>query len=363
LSHEIEFYIITRDRDVGSESPYPDLPASAWKSPAKVKVRYLAPAETSARHLTAAVRELDPHAIYLNSFFAPMSIRLLVARRLGALEGIPILLAPRGELSQGALSVRAFKKSSFIQLSTWIGLYRDVAFHATNERERDEISRALPAAKTPRIARNPITIGRPTSHTCSKIVGTARFVFLSLITEKKNLYFALNQLRFLKGSVEFNIYGPVIDEAYWRRCQALIDQMPPNVAVRYHNPVPHCAVARTISAHQFFLMPTANENFGHALVEALLAGCPVITSDQTPWRGLAQRGAGWDLPLDDTNTWRRVLQTCVDMDAVTYERSSLNARSFGNQIVSTDTVDENLGLFRATIATSLLNNRPPEGAA
>jgi glycosyltransferase involved in cell wall biosynthesis len=96
-------------------------------------------------------------------------------------------------------------------------------------------------------------------------------------------------------------------------------------------------------------MPTANENFGHAIVEALLAGCPLITSDQTPWRGLAQRGAGWDLPLAAGDEWRRVLQTCVDMDAPAFERASCNARSFGQQIASTDTDRENRELFRSIL--------------
>ena len=279
--------------------------------------------------------------------FAPMSIRLLLARRLGALKGIPLLLAPRGELAPGALRLKAFKKSSFLQFSHWIGLHRNIVFHASTERESHEISQAIPTEEIPRIARNPVAVDQTATHVCSKVIGTARFVFVSLITQKKNLHLAIDLLRFLKGSIEFDIYGPVIDQAYWRQCCGLIDEMPPNVTVTYRGPIAHDLVASTISAYQFFLLPTANENFGHAIVEALLAGCPIITSDQTPWRGLAQLGVGWDLPLDDPDPWRDVLQTCVDMDATTYERSSLNARALGNQIASTDTVAENRRLFQS----------------
>src|SRR4029077_18813526 len=104
-----------------------------------------------------------------------------------------------------------------------------------------------------------------------------------------------------------------------------------------------------LSEHHFFFMPTANENFGHAIVEALLAGCPLITSDQTPWRELARRGVGWDLPLhardegrralprDAREEWGRVMQACVDMDEPAFERASRSARSFGQLIASTDT--------------------------
>src|SRR5262249_21950551 len=285
-----------------------------------------------------------------NSFFGPMCLLLLLRRRLGALRGIPIVLAPRGELSPGALSLKAFKKRSLLRLSRWIGLHRGVVFHASTERESQEISRALRRREVPRIARNPVAVYQATGHSCPKAIGTARFVFLSRICRTKNLHLAIDLLRSLKGSVTFDIYGPVIDQAdqaYRRQCHALIDEMPPNVTVTCRGPIAHDLVACTLSAQHFFLFPTATENFCHAIIEALLAGCPIIVSDQTPWRGLAQRGVGWDLPLDDADAWRHVLQACVDMDAETYETASLNARSFGHQIASTDTVAENLHLFRS----------------
>ena len=352
LGNEIDFYVITRDRDAGNDAPYPDIHAGEWKSVGKGKVRYLAPYEIRSRGLVDAAHEIQPHAVYLNGFFGPMSIRLLLARRLGALKGVPVLLAPRGELSPGALRLKLFKKRSLLRLSHWIGLHREVLFHASTERESHEISRALPRREAPRIARNPVAVHQATAHTCPKAIGIARFVFLSRITRKKNLHLAIDLLRFLKGSVTFDIYGPVIDQAdqaYQRQWHALINEMPANVTVTYRGAIAHDLVASTLSAQHFFLFPTASENFGHAIVEALSAGCPVITSDQTPWLGLAPRGVGWDLPLDDADAWRRVLQMCVDMDAETYETASLNARSFGRQIASTDTVAENLHLFRSIL--------------
>jgi glycosyltransferase involved in cell wall biosynthesis len=347
LGHEIDFYILTRDRDEGSKTPYPGCEGGLWKSIGRTKVRYLAPREITVRVLGAALRELQPDAVYLNGFFGPMSMKLLVARRLGGLDGVHVVLAPRGELSPGALQLKAFKKQAFLRLSQVIGLHQGVAFHASTARESAEISAAIPNLGAPRIARNAVAAVTHLQQGRSKICGSARFVFLSRIARKKNLHLAIDFLRSLRGSVELEIYGPVIDEGYWAECRGQIDRMPANVTATYRGPIPHDLVASMLSAHQFLLFPTASENFGHAIVEAFVAGCPVVTSDQTPWLGLAQRGVGWDLPLGDRNAWHQVLQTCVDMDTETYERTSHSARLFGSQIASADTATENLQLFRS----------------
>jgi glycosyltransferase involved in cell wall biosynthesis len=183
----------------------------------------------------------------------------------------------------------------------------------------------------------------------SKTTGAIRLVFLSRIARKKNLHVAIDLLRTLQGSIEFSIYGPVIDEAYWRECRALIADMPSNVTVTYCGPIAHDLVGAALSEHHCFLFPTASENFGHAIVEAFVAGCPVITSDQTPWRGLSDRGVGCDLGLDDRGPWRRALQAYVDMDAAAYARASFASHTYGDQIAATDTATENLELFRSIL--------------
>jgi glycosyltransferase involved in cell wall biosynthesis len=74
-------------------------------------------------------------------------------------------------------------------------------------------------------------------------------------------------------------------------------------------------------------MPSAGENFGHTMLEALSAGLPLVISDRTPWKGLAADQAGWDLPLDDPEGFTAVLQQLVDMDQVAYDVLSAGAFS------------------------------------
>jgi hypothetical protein len=70
------------------------------------------------------VRSTPHDAIYLNSFFDPrFTQQVLVNHRLGRLAGRPIVLAPRGEFSEGALQLKRFKKGVFIELAKWLKMY------------------------------------------------------------------------------------------------------------------------------------------------------------------------------------------------------------------------------------------------
>ncbi len=69
----------------------------------------------------------------------------------------------------------------------------------------------------------------------------------------------------------------------------------------------------TLADYDFLVLPTCFENFGHVIVEALTAACPVVLSDTTSWRGLESKRAGFDVPLSDMQLWTQTLQRCVDM--------------------------------------------------
>jgi len=49
-----------------------------------------------------------------------------------------------------------------------------------------------------------------------------------------------------------------------------------------------------------YILPSKSENFGHAIFEALSAGRPVITSNNTPWKNLKESKAGINVALEDT---------------------------------------------------------------
>jgi glycosyltransferase involved in cell wall biosynthesis len=235
--------------------------------------------------------------IYINSFlsllFSALPLLLLRLRR----APVPVLLAPRGELMAGALAQRRGRKLAYLRTLHALGLLRGVQFHATSEQEASELAQhhlgpVHLAADLPPLAAAP---PRPTA---ARIGEPLRCVFLSRVEPKKNLLFALEVLSLTDVPVILDIVGPIGDAAYWGRCQEAMRALPECVQVRYLGAVPPEQVAPTLAGYELLLFPTLAENNGYVIHEALLAGCSLLISEHTPWRGLRQLGLGADLPLD-----------------------------------------------------------------
>jgi hypothetical protein len=93
------------------------------------------------------------------------------------------------------------------------------------------------------------------------------------------------------------------------------------------------------------------ENYGHVIGKALVAGCPVLISDQTPWRNLEAEGVGWDIPLGETERFRSVLQQCVDGDSDWFAALSKRAMNYGVKRTSDpEIIDANRRLFQRAFA-------------
>src|SRR5690606_13980179 len=85
LGDEIDFRIVTCDRDATETAPYPHLAdEESWLDVGKAKVLYLPPSRRSLRNMSRIMRETPHDILYLNSFFDPVfTLRPLLARRLG----------------------------------------------------------------------------------------------------------------------------------------------------------------------------------------------------------------------------------------------------------------------------------------
>ena len=361
---EFEFYVLTRDRDLGENSPYASVPLETWINRGEAQIFYTA--DHSLSNFRRRINEVKPDIIYINSFFSSFARKVLLLRRMGLIGSSLVVVAPRGELSPGALQLKWPKKKLYLRFAAAIGLCRNLLWHATAELEKNEIASLLSEFHLEKgsreetsghihVASNIPGAGSDgtTERSVQKKPGQVSFLFISRISPKKNLAFALELLASVRGEINFDICGPVDDPGYWRICQALIARLPGNVQVRYLGPVPHHEVQQKFSQYHFFLFPTFSENFGHAIAESLSAGCPVIISDATPWRDLERKNVGWDLPLGDRDRWLRVLQQCAELDAEAYRAMAAACESFFREWARSPAIlQENVELFRRALAQS-----------
>lgn len=119
----------------------------------------------------------------------------------------------------------------------------------------------------------------------------------------KNLDFAIQTLKSVQCKLQFDIYGPKEDTAYWAHCENLLNQLPTNITFNYCGNVLPQDVKDTFSRYDLFFFPTRGENYGHVIAESISVGTPVLLSDRTPWRTLEENDLGWVMPLDSPESF------------------------------------------------------------
>ena len=340
LSDQFDFWILTRDRDAADAEAYGGVKIDDWNDVGRAKVFYASPRSLSRTNILRLIKELNPSVYYLNSFFSYLTIKLLFSRRMGLLPKTPVILAPRGEFSPGALRLKKTKKHLYIALASRMGLYDDINWQLASTQEEAEVcagwGQKIRLHIAPDLPQLNVEIGNGSGNDeLTKQKGQVKLAFLSRITRKKNLAWALSMLNSLSGDIEFDIYGPPEDRKYFRECEQRISELPQNVRSRFLGPIPNREVRSVLQNYHFFFFPTLGESFGHAIFDALAVGCPVIVSNTTPWQELSGKGAGWSLPLEAHDSWRQVLQDCINMDQTQYSSMSHRAREYAQDFIRT----------------------------
>lgn len=366
LSDDFEFWIVTRDRDANATAAYANISIDEWNIVGQAKVFYASPGKLSFIGIMRLLRSTQYDSLYLNSFFSPITtIQPLLIRYLGFCHKTPVVLAPRGEFSVGALALKSAKKRFYLALIRWFRLYKDLFWQASSEYEVEDIFRALPSLRErasgikSRVVNAPdllpsvkMASGECTSaHIVSevRIRGPLRLVFLSRISPKKNLDYFLRALNKIVISVEVSIYGPKEDSAYWALCQDLIKNIPAHVSVIYHGEVKYENVAQTFAEHDLFVFPTRGENFGHVIYEALSVGTSVIVSDQTPWQA-DSHGALQVLTLDQPEAWTAAINKWAAFDDYSYAEYRAAAVHYAIDYAATSkSVQQNRSLFNIAL--------------
>ena len=350
LSDELDFSIVTRNTDYLETSPYHGIESNKWiRLNDHVSAWYFSSDQLNRKNLEQLLAAEEFDTVYLNSFFSlSFSLLPLFLLKYRIKKQVRIILAPRGMLAQNALNIKRTKKRLFLAFAKLLGLHKGVLWHASSALEAAEIKAVFPSADI-KVALNLPSPERVELKQREKSRGEVRIFFLSRIALKKNL---LSAIKAVAGTgegvkVQYDIYGPVDEQDYWEQCKRVISELPPHTSVTYKGSIENTKVQDTLQNYHFMLFPTLNENYGHVILESLSAGCPVIISDQTPWKGLEQEKAGWVLPLNDHRSFSSVIEKCAAMDQQEYNEWSAAAFKYASGFLSSEqTLKQNRELFK-----------------
>ncbi len=332
---------------MGATEPYKGIQTKKWLDTEGLFQTYYMPnTELSKEYIRRIIDEVQPDYIYINSMFASHFALYPLWLKWRNKISAKIVLAPRGMLKASALRFKNKKKKLFLTLLRQTDIYKKIIFHATDEQEAREIKQHIHPASVIQVVPNLPQARQSEFKSIEKRVGELKVIYLSRIHPIKNLGFLLKALKDVKQQVAFTIIGTMEDEPYWNECQQIIKELPANVQVEYKGEIPHEAIDTELKKYHLFALATTGENFGHAIFEALLAGRPVLISDQTPWQKLDQQKAGWVFPINNTGVYTQQIDHAASMDQPTYDQWAKGAWQLAkNYIETSDIKNQYLKLF------------------
>jgi glycosyltransferase involved in cell wall biosynthesis len=207
------------------------------------------------------------------------------------------IISVRGMLHPDALAQKPFKKKIYLLIWKFLKLHVKCEYHATSVEEEGYIKKNFGSkCKVWVIPNLPkvIQYQKPVE----KVGGHLILCTIALISPMKNHLPVLEALKECKENILYNIYGPIKDLNYWKQCKAAIQNLPSNITVIYHGEIQPSVIVEALAKAHVIIQPSKSENFGHSIVEALMAGRPVITSNTTPWNNLSSNKAGTNIFVD-----------------------------------------------------------------
>lgn len=349
LKNDFEFYIVTRNTDYTDSTPFTEIIADQWNliSP-NVHAFYISAANLKLSLVNWLLREQKYDVVYIHLLFGFWySFLPLVLAKI--LRHKRIIVASHGVLGQGALGVKSFRKKIFLSLMRIIRFYKGVVFHSVIAHETSDIRMHIGRkAKIAEARELPRRVTEPPVRE-QKTEGRLTLVTVARISPEKNQLYALEVIsRCTNHEIQYDLIGPVNNDAYWNKCKTLIDAMPANIRVSYRGSINSEKILEELQGYDIMLLPSTGENFGHTILESFMAGCPVIISDRTPWRNLEKSGIGKDISLENPDLFKEAIEGFALLDNDEFTAYSDRAFAFAQAyIANPEMLAENINLFNS----------------
>lgn len=358
--HEIQGVLISVDGP-GARNPLIAEHALDWRRASPLSIRKGYGAKDLVRKIDEAVTRTDARIVHVHSFWCwPAVAAATVARR----RGIDLAISPHSEFYPESLSQSRSLKQIF---GVTIGgrlLKQASLVHGTEQREIDG-ARALGFAGRAAVAQIGVdpTLG---DNIPDKSIARARLglppeaptaLFLARVHPRKGVDRLLTAWRdagMAQQGWRLAVAGGG-DPAYLGQLKAQSRNLGLETQVDWLGHVDGQTRRDAFGAADLFVLPTMFENFGLSIAEALACRLPVITTDGTPWPGIAETGAGWIIPAGDIAALARALAQA----SIEHQAGQLSARGAPGRTLVQDLTWDRTASQLALAYRQVLNGSPP----
>lgn len=249
--------------------------------------------------------------VYCNSFFDPLLLKLILIKLIFR-SVFTIYISPRGELMEGAIASNSeVLKRIYIRIVRFlIRGNSKVTFVFTNIFERNQAVVSLGFTPKYIYLQNQSQVKKihPQKPRYDIKQNSLKIIWFSRITPKKNLEYLLEVLMKCSRNIYVDVYGSCDDESYLNSLISTSNKLPKNINIKFCGFQNFSELKQELPNYDLFFLATKGENYGHAIVEAMLYGIPCLISNCTPWLGLSENGIGWDIELSKMNEYLGIIE-------------------------------------------------------
>ena len=201
-------------------------------------------------------------------------------------HGKPFVLRPCGLLDSWSLAQKGFKKRIYMRLFG-SHIRHASAFHFTSEGERLGAGGVVGNAKSiviPNCIAESMYTNLPAKTAFTQrfpeLSGRRIILFLGRLHPKKQPHLLIDAFAAVKAAnsdLHLVLAGPGEDD-YVKRLKSRVKKLGLDDCVTFTGALQGDAVREAYSAAEIFALPSLQENFGNAMVEAMAASCPVVIS-------------------------------------------------------------------------------------
>jgi glycosyltransferase involved in cell wall biosynthesis len=237
-------------------------------------------------------------------------------------RGMPYLMRPCGMLDPWSLAHHRTRKLLYMTWRLRRHLNRASAIHLTTAAECEAVGRL--GLKVPVIVEplgvdlaefEPLPAAGAFREGYPELAGRRCVLFFGRVCEKKGVHLLLEAMARVRDEQAVLVVAGPVEAEYGRRLDAIIDRHGIAERVKFVGMLQGRQRVAALADCDLFVLPSCQENFGVAVIEAMAAGCPVIVSDEVALaRDILNWGAGATAPLEADGLARVIDTWLADLD-------------------------------------------------